>query len=507
MEFIKKIFFEANIMDQKVLNPKTGVQIKVADALHYPDTHPVKQNAMALIQADKEENKKTKKINKVKQDQTLPIQTEPIELQKKLAVAPIEKKPERKVIRPQAPADSDTSTAVTSKKNERSHKPKSKSYGISKEAVEWLKAKGLTGLNVYPQSFVTLDQIELNPEIKTKGKDAVWVAKFPVILPNGKQSYKVAYTREFMKKSQMLKYKKISKIKETDLTSLDEKTHKLLKNANPIISDAACVIAIILKTGLRVGSRDSDVEDGTGNLGVRTLKKENITVEGDKISLKFIGKSYQENIGVFNSKPIADYLSKKLSSKKDQDDVFACSYAQVNSLMEHINPKGITPKDLRTYKATEFAKKLLESKELGPPPPLPENEKSIKSEVKEKLKKVFTAVSQLLNNSPTMAKNSYVHPAVITSWLHSLGLKPENVAYKHITLENKMKKSSTQPKFLSMDQMLEQYKNEFSESDDLMEDIQNDLQGISPDNNEYENCEEYEIPEWFFDPNIDLVKI
>ena len=417
-----------------------------------------------------------------------------------------------KPIKPDKVSAQKKTSNSTSKKNIRSHKPKSKSYGISKECVEFLKSKGLTGLNVLPQSFVTIDQIQINPEIKTKGKDAVWVAKFPVIFPNGKEGYKTAYTREFMKASQAVKYKKISKIKEKDIVSLEEKTNKLLHNSNPVVSDAACVIGIILKTGLRVGSRDADGEDSTGNLGVRTLRKENIKIQGNKITLNFIGKSYQDNEAVFNSSEIANYLKDKLSAKKNKEDVFSCSYGQTNALMAKINPKGITPKDLRTYKATEFAKKLLQSKQLGAPPPVPDSPKEIKRLVKEKLNKVFTAVSQLLNNSPTMAKNSYVHPVVITSFLKSIGVKPEHVGYKHVTLENKniIKESSDYPQFLSMDEMFEKYNEDGSEKmvNDLTltEDLDSTIESILSNDGEYEDCEEYPIPEWFYNDNIILVK-
>lgn len=486
MDFIKRILLEAdNVMEEIITDPSTGEEMFVVDALELPDESPLKKQALKLVQKSQAIKKPIKSIsapNKVK-----------------------------KQVKQQKPAPTKVLAPNTSNKSQRSHKPKSKSYGISKEAVEFLKSKGLTQLNVLPQSFVTIDQIQLNPEIETKGKDAVWVAKFPVILPNGKQSYKLAYTRNFMKKSQSLKYKKIAKIKEKDITSLEEKTDKLLKSKNQVIADASCVIAIILKTGLRVGSKDSDSEDSTGNLGVRTLRKENISIKGDKITLNFIGKSYQENVAVFNSQSIASYLKMKLVSLKDMDNIFSCSYGQVNALMEQINPKGINPKDLRTYKATEFAKKLLQSKELGAPPPLPENPKEIKKTVKEKLLKVFTAVSQLLNNSPTMARNSYVNPVVITSWLHSLGLQPQTVGYKHITLESlDMVHEGTD--FLSMDQMFSKYKDDGTEMTDdvdaLMEDINHDL-GLSNDesNEEYYDCEEYEIPEWFFDPNVELVKV
>lgn len=386
-------------------------------------------------------------------------------------------------------ATSDTDEVNSSKKNIKSHKPKSKSYGVSKEAVEFLKKQGLEGLNAYPQSFVTLDQITINPEIKKRGKDSVWVAKFPFKLPNGNDAVKTAYTRGFMKKSQVAKYKKISKITSKDIQDLESKTDKLISSDIPAIADSGCIIKIILKTGLRIGSEDNS---NTGNLGVRTLKVGNVSISGDKINLNFIGKSYQENVATIKDKTIASYLKRNMKGKSPNDNLFSASYERVGATMKKINPKGINPKDLRTYKATEVAKNLLQDKTLGMPPPIPKGGKDLKKLVKDKLQNVFTKVAEVLNNTPAMAKNSYVHPVVITDWLNSLNLVPQEVGYKHITMEAKQANTII---FTTMDEMFMKYAN-YGEGVDTSDISEEDMY----------NCEEYPLDEWIFDPNVQLVK-
>lgn len=314
--------------------------------------------------------------------------------------------------------------------NPKSHKPKSNSYGVSKECVEFLKSKGFKQLNVYPQSFVKPSDIIFNPELATKNKDTVWVCKFPAMTPSGEKMMKIAYTRNYMKKSQIKKYKKISKISEKDIGDLDSKTLKYMSSKDKAIADAACVLRIILKTGLRVGSLN---DNETGNVGVRTLSAKNVFVKGKKIRLQFIGKSYQENIAEFEDKEIASYLSSNIQGKNPEDQVFSCSYALVGKLMKKINPKKVNPKDLRTYKATEYAKMLLNQTISDP---LPENPKEIKKTVKDRLKDVFEKTAAMLNNSAAMAKNSYIKPSVITDYLSQLGLEPKMVGYKHLTLES-----------------------------------------------------------------------
>jgi DNA topoisomerase IB len=489
MSLIDKILkeFQGDVLDQKIKNPKTGHEVKVSSALSYDDSEPVKKKALAMVnKSQKTKEPVTQTAKKVKGIQGI--------------------------------AD-DIAKGVEGKKNARSHKPKSNSYGISKECVEFLKSKGYTKMNVLPQSFVKPEEIEFNPALaEGKSADTVWVCKFPVILPNGTRATKTAYTAGFMKKSQVKKYKKISKIKQEDIDKLEQNTKKLLSANDNALSNSAAVLRIILKTGLRIGSLD---EAETGNIGVRTLKAENVAIKGNKVHLSFLGKSYQENLADLEDADVAKFLKGKLAGKKPHDFVFdmgqeadgsfkPVSYGQVGKVMDKINPKGINPKDLRTYKATETAKKLLQDPSLGAPPPIPEDEKEIKKVVKAKLAVVFSEIAKILNNTPAMAKNSYIHPVVITDFLDNLGLEPKQVGYKHVTLESKKLReditsdvndttltSETESgiKFTSMDDMFAKYPAEGSNVDDS---------DISED--EMNDCEEYEIPEWFFSDDWILTK-
>lgn len=399
MNLSEKILKEAelDVLDKKITNPDTGRKIKVSSALSYDKSDAVYKKAKSMVGKGTDKPLATK--------QTAPT---------------VKKLPSKG-------------------KSARSHKPKSKSYGVSKECALFLKEKGLVGLSAYPQSFVKTEEIIFNPELKKKGKDKVWVIKFPFILKNGQTGMKQVYSAKFMKASQIIKNKKVAKIKATDIERLDVNTKKLLKSIDKKIADSSAVIRTILKTGLRVGSVDNP---DTGNIGVRTLLAENIHLEGDKISLKFIGKSYQDNIAEFEDRELADYFKKLLKTKQPKQRAFGCTYNEVMKVMDKINPKGINPKDLRTYKGTEVAKACLKDEAFGPPLPLPKDSKQLKPLIKEKLKNTFIEVARILNNSPTMARNSYVLPIVITDYLDSLGVTPREVGYKHITLEGKQLKES-----------------------------------------------------------------
>lgn len=121
-----------------------------------------------------------------------------------------------------------------------------------------------------------------------------------------------------------------------------------------------------------------------------------------------------------------------------------------------------------------MAKDILEKNEM-PPPPVPEKDTEIKKLVKKKLKNVFEQVSMKLNNTPAMAKSSYVDPHIIQNWLKNLGIKPK-------LIENYIK-----------------LKYIFN-----INEVQQNIK-LNPE--DVEMCDQYPLPNWWEDENIELVKI
>lgn len=447
MSLKDKILLENSpVMDKKISNPKTGRKIKVSSALAYPKDEPVRKKAEQMLKGD---NNNLKDL---------------------------------------APGTS--------------LKAKTKNYGVSKECANYLKEKGYKKLSILPQSHVKINEIVFNPKLKELGAANTWVAKFPAYNADG--TTKIVYTRtpEYSKKAQIKNFKHCSKIKEDDIIKLEKNTSKLLKNKNKKIADAACILKIIAETGLRVGSLN---EAKTGNVGVRTLRKEHFEFDGDKIHLKFIGKSSVVNAATINDKELADYLKKNLKDKESKDNAFEASYGLVTSMLKKVNPKDIKPKNLRTYKATKYARELCA--EGSPPPIKATNPKEIKKEVSEKLKDVFTKVAALLNNTPSMAQGSYVHPAVITEYLKSMNLKPVEVGYKHKMLdsiimhtelnESEGVKEIKKIELVGMDEF-------FENSKEFLVISKEDEESITDE----EECEEFLLPEWWDNDNwvLDFIK-
>ena len=182
--------------------------------------------------------------------------------------------------------------------------------------------------------------------------------------------------------------------------------------------DAAAALAIITETGLRPGN-SSDFKK-SGNRGISTLAAENVTVDGDTVTLKFIGKSNKENNAKFKNADLAAFLTKRKEGKKAGDMLFTTSGKDMAGEMDSAGLGDFKPKDFRTLIATRKGAEALSALE-APPPPLPENEKKAKRLIKQKVKEASTVVADLINNTPAMAQKSYISPAVIEGYINRVG--------------------------------------------------------------------------------------
>jgi len=284
----------------------------------------------------------------------------------------------------------------------------------------WWKKYVKYQLTKYPIK-VPEDQVEINltGDIDTHAV-MVWIDP-----KSGRRVY--SYTKTFAANQAAQKWERTSKMSADKVENFRIITARTLTGkADDKVKQAAAVVSIIAQTGLRPGSQIGFAE--TGNRGVLTLAPENIKIKGDKVVLTFVGKSYQENLAEIEDGPLAHYLQGKVASRKGEDFVFDVPRYLVDDFYKRILKMGTFKiKDLRTHMAGQLAKEILENDPL-PPPPLPKKPGEIKKAVKNKLKHVFDLVSKKLNNSPAMAKGSYVNPAIISNWLTDVGIQPELVS-------------------------------------------------------------------------------
>lgn len=285
---------------------------------------------------------------------------------------------------------------------------------------------------------IPVDQVKVNED----GKKGNWILQW-VDPKTGKRMD--SYSKEFLERNAQEKWNRIKQISSGDINNIKKEAVKLLKSDDDKVSQSAAIISIIVNTGLRPGSRKGFNE--TENRGVTTLSKENIKISGDKVLFEFRGKSYKNNTAEVVSRPLAEYLSNLIEGKKEGDFIFDVDDNYVRSSFSQITAgKDIKIKDIRTYAATDLARKILLESHT-PPPPIPE--KGVKTALKKKLTEVFKEVSSQLNNTPAMAKSSYVLPDVINNWMETIGVK-EGVLMKGLSLD----------KISSQSQDLDEFNNE-----------------------------------------------
>jgi DNA topoisomerase-1 len=181
----------------------------------------------------------------------------------------------------------------------------------------------------------------------------------------------------------------------------------------------AAVVALIEKGHLRVGSEEYTRDNGSH--GVTTLERRHVHVEGDHIDLRYRGKSgVARHVEIGDArlarvvKACLDLPGRRVFKYRDQDGgrVRRVSAADVNDYIRSRGGEPITAKYFRTWAASL---KCLTRLAAAPSP-------SSMSAGKRTVAGVVKEVAQELGHTPTVCRQSYVHPRVIERFMQgSLG--------------------------------------------------------------------------------------
>lgn len=174
-----------------------------------------------------------------------------------------------------------------------------------------------------------------------------------------------------------------------DLSSSDEKT-KII----------ATILKIMEITGERIGNDDSITN---GHFGISNLRKKHIKVNGNTVSLNYVGKSGVKHEREFTNPKIASIL-KDLMKRKTEDifsteDGISIKNTQINKYLQQFN---ITSKDLRGFKSNKLM--IDELKKLGKV----KEEKDRKKIFNELLRKVAEKIGHL----PSTLRKHYLLPEI-----------------------------------------------------------------------------------------------
>ena len=289
---------------------------------------------------------------------------------------------------------------------------KNRSSEIAEVDKKWLDKYKSLNLNRLPLGIKEND-------VEVGGDSVNWALRWVDPVSGKKVS---AYPEKFLKENSMKKWDRIKNISPKDIEDIKSKSLDLLKSNSDKEKQIGAILTIISNTGLRIGSRNGFLR--TQNRGVTTLNSDNIKINNDVVGLEFIGKSYQNNTATIKSKELSKFLSEIKDKKSGENFVFDVKDSDIREYFHKNINKDLKIKDLRTYIATDLAKNILKNDKTQPPPV---DGKVNKKQLQQKLMRVFKEVSNKLNNTPTMAKTSYVHPEVIDNWLLSIGINPKTL--------------------------------------------------------------------------------
>lgn len=176
----------------------------------------------------------------------------------------------------------------------------------------------------------------------------------------------------------------------------------------------AAIIRIMIATSERIGNEESAKN---GHFGITQFKPKHISVDGNKIELKYVGKSGVDHDKSFSDERVASIL-KDLLKRKNQyifttEDGFRIRPDKVNRYLKRFNAKS---KDIRGFNANRMM--VMELSKYG----YVKEEKDRKKIFNQSLRKI---ASKIGHGAPTLRKQ-YLLPE-IEEQFYSTGKLTKNI--------------------------------------------------------------------------------
>jgi Topoisomerase IB len=164
----------------------------------------------------------------------------------------------------------------------------------------------------------------------------------------------------------------------------------------------ASIIRLLDSGRIRVGSEA--YARANKSFGATTLRQRHARLKGDRLALRFRAKSGKDcSLSVSDRglirfvKQVQDLPGQHLFQYKGEDGEYRpVSSGDVNAYIHQTMGEAFTAKDFRTWAASVLALEWL-----------------AKAEGRVKLREMLAHVAEHLGNTPAVARNSYIHPALI----------------------------------------------------------------------------------------------
>lgn len=189
-------------------------------------------------------------------------------------------------------------------------------------------------------------------------------------------------------------------------------TQHLGQTRDPRLRALAATVRLIDIGGLRIGSED--YARTNGSFGASTLLRRHVEIDGDELRLSFIGKSGKDWELKVKDAQLARFVRELppggpndtlLAYEDVTGSVVSVSGSAVNEYIGTVAGGFFTAKDFRTWQGTVVAARALAG--------MPDGRTASATVAKRAVNEAIKQASAWLNNTPTMARKSYVDPRVI----------------------------------------------------------------------------------------------
>ena len=187
----------------------------------------------------------------------------------------------------------------------------------------------------------------------------------------------------------------------------------LAKRGLPREKVLAAVIRLLELTLIRVGN--DEYARLNRSFGLTTMRGRHAQVEGTRVRFRFPGKSGKRHDVGLQDRRLAsvvrrcqDLPGQELFQYMDADgEVHDITSDDVNGYLREISGEDVTAKDFRTWAGTVLAFRALRA--LQPPDGPADARRDVAAAMR--------VTADRLGNTPAVARNSYVHPAVIDAFM------------------------------------------------------------------------------------------
>jgi len=228
----------------------------------------------------------------------------------------------------------------------------------------------------------------------------------------GRIQYK--YHAAFSQKQHLKKFAKIERFGEFIPQFIEITNQHISLDGLPKEKVLAVVMRLINLLYFRVGTELSERHYKT--YGVTTLKKSHLTIgKKGRLEFNFVGKSHVQHRKVLVDEGLSAVVGEMLALKRgkrlfryvDVDGkVRTVTPALINRYLKDATTPEFSAKDFRTWGGTLLA--AVELAEIG--------SAETENEVNKNIIKAVKKVAEILGNTPSVCRGSYIHPLILESY-------------------------------------------------------------------------------------------